>query len=97
MPESQAAPIILRQITVHGQKIAIELHRSEVRGLVDGDQVYGVYIDDPTNLRASTARAPSGDFLKSEAVITCMALACEAVRERLDMPAALRSSPRKKS
>lgn len=62
---------VLGHKLVPSSKIEVRVVGNEVRGFVDGNQVYGVYTDDDRP-RVSTAQAPCGTLEKSRAVVECM-------------------------
>ncbi len=60
--------------------ITIKHGAREISGCVDGVEVYSVYLDHSVvGTRVGSATAPSGDIMKSKAVVTCMSLVIEAV------------------
>lgn len=69
-----------------GSEIKIISNKQEVQGLVDGRQVYGIYIDRGIDsLRSSTAQCPCGSFNDSVTVIHCMQLVINHVKAMFNL------------
>jgi len=67
-------------------EIKIISNKQEVQGLVNGQQVYGIYIDQGIDrLRVSTAQCPCGSFKDSVTVIYCMQLVINHVKDMFNL------------